>query len=297
MRAGSFVAASLFGAFCVASPAAAGPPFLTDDPEPVDLGHWEVIGFSMGTVVRGDSAGTLPGVEVNYGALPGLQLHVKVPVSFNSQSVTGTESGDGDTEFGAKYRFINPGEDDWWPQVAVYPAVDLRTGNVPRGLGTGATHMFLPLWMQKDFGKWTSYGGGGYWINPGPGNRNYWFFGWQLQRQVADNRVLGAELFHQTASTSGVPGSVGFPLGSKATTGFDVGGAYDFSANYHLLFSAGCGIQNATTTNQFSYYIGLQWTFQVDPPLCSNLDGRIHGSANSDHATIQRWETLYCEIG
>jgi hypothetical protein len=150
MRAGSFVAASLFGAFCVASPAAAGPPFLTDDPEPVDLGHWEVIGFSMGTVVRGDSAGTLPGVEVNYGALPGLQLHVKVPVSFNSQSVTGTESGYGDTEFGAKYRFINPGEDDWWPQVAVYPAVDLRTGNVPRGLGTGATHMFLPLWMQKD---------------------------------------------------------------------------------------------------------------------------------------------------
>jgi hypothetical protein len=151
MRAGSFVAASLFGVFCVASPAAAGPPFLTDDPEPVDLGHWEVIGFSMGTVVRGDSAGTLPGVEVNYGALPGLQLHVKVPVSFNSQSVTGTESGYGDTEFGAKYRFINPGEDDWWPQVAVYPAVDLRTGNVPRGLGTGATHMFLPLWMQEDF--------------------------------------------------------------------------------------------------------------------------------------------------
>ena len=27
--------------------------------------------------------------------------------------------GYGDTELGAKYRFINPGEDDWWPQVAV----------------------------------------------------------------------------------------------------------------------------------------------------------------------------------
>jgi hypothetical protein len=47
-------------------PSSAGPPFLTDDPEPVDYDHWEIIGFSMGTLVQGDAAGSLPGVEVNY---------------------------------------------------------------------------------------------------------------------------------------------------------------------------------------------------------------------------------------
>jgi hypothetical protein len=40
------------------------------------------------------------------------------------------------------------------------------TGNAERGLGTGHTHGFMPLWLQKSFGKWLTYGGG-YWINPG----------------------------------------------------------------------------------------------------------------------------------
>jgi hypothetical protein len=242
-------------------PAAAGPPFLTDDPEPVDYAHWEIIGFSLATMVHGDSAGILPGVEVNYGALPNVQLHVKVAVAFNRQGVTGTQFGYGDTEVGVKYRFINSSKDDWWPDVAAYPAVNAPTGDTARGLGTGTAHAFLPLWMQKDFGEWTTYGGGGYGFNPGLGNKDYWFFGWQLQRRVADNLILGAELFHQTALATGGPGSVGFPLGSKATTGFNFGGVYDFSENYHLLFSAGHGVQNAAASNEFSYYLGLQWTF------------------------------------
>jgi subtilisin family serine protease len=64
----------------------AGPPFRTDDPEPVDLGHWEVYGFTAGTHVRGDTAGTLAGVEVNYGAAPNLQLHMVAPLAFDRTS-------------------------------------------------------------------------------------------------------------------------------------------------------------------------------------------------------------------
>jgi Putative MetA-pathway of phenol degradation len=130
----------MFAVVSAPSPTAAGPLSLTDDPEPVDYGHWEISGFSMGTIVQGDSAGILPGTEINYGALPNVQLHVKVRIAFNSQSATGTQFGFGDTEFGVKYRFIDPGEDDWWPQVAVYPAVDAPTGDTALGLGTGATH-------------------------------------------------------------------------------------------------------------------------------------------------------------
>src|SRR5690242_11002740 len=99
----------------------AGPPFVTDDPEPVEYGHWEIIGFATGAMTHGDSAGMLPGIEINHGALPNLQLHIAASVAYNSQSVTGTEFGYGDTTFGAKYRFIDPRDGDWWPQVAIYP--------------------------------------------------------------------------------------------------------------------------------------------------------------------------------
>jgi hypothetical protein len=242
-------------------PAPAGPPFETDDPEPVELGHWEIYGYTLGTFAHGEKAGLLPATEVNYGALPNVQLHLTAGLGYNSQSPTGTRFGYGDTQIGVKYRFITPGEDDWWPQVGTFPMLAFPSGNAASGLGTGRLHEFLPIWVQKDFGRWSTYGGGGYWNNPGPGNKSYWFTGWLLQRRMTDDLLLGAEVFHQTASISGGPGTAGFPLGSRDTTGFNLGGVYDFSEHTHLLFSAGRGLQNASTTNEFSYYAALQWTF------------------------------------
>ena len=156
-----------------------------------------------------------------------------------------------DTELGVKYRFIDPGEDDWYPQLGVFPLVELPTGNAARGLGAGKWRAYLPVWLQKDWGDWTSYGGGGYWINPGPGNRNYWFAGWLLQRQVTKQLAIGAELFHQTADSQN----------GRDSTGFNIGGVFDVSETYHLLFSAGKGLQNAADSNQFSYYLALQSTW------------------------------------
>lgn len=105
--------------------------------------------------------------------------------------------------------------------------------------------------LTKSFGDWTTYGGGGYWINPGAGNQNYWFAGWLLQRKVTENLVLGGEVFHQAASV----------IGGKDQTGFNLGGIYDITENHHILFSAGRGIQNGTATNRFSYYVAYQLAF------------------------------------
>jgi hypothetical protein len=231
--------------------ASAGPPFRTDDPEPVDYQHWEVYGFSTATRIRGDTSGILPGVEVNYGAAPDLQLHLIAPLAFDKPDDGGWQSGYGDTELGVKYRFIQEDEKGWRPMVGVFPLLELPTGNAERGLGTGHAHEFLPLWLQKSFGEWTTYGGGGYWINPGGGNKNYWFAGWLLQRQVTDQLAIGGEIFHQTADTQG----------GKDSTGFNIGGIYDFTEHHHLLFSAGRGVINASDTNDFSYYIAYQLTF------------------------------------
>ncbi len=230
----------------------AGPPFRTDDPEPVEYGHWEFYTpFSTATHVKGDTSGVLAGVEINYGAAPDLQLHLITPLVFDKPDDSGLRGGYGDTELGMKYRFIQEDEKGWRPMVGVFPLLEAPSGNAQRGLGTGHAHAFLPLWLQKSFGDWTTYGGGGYWINPGAGNRNYWFAGWLLQRKITENLVLGGEIFHQTASV----------VGGKEQTSFNLGGIYDISENHHILFSAGRGLQNATTTNEFSYYVAYQLTF------------------------------------
>ena len=214
--------------------ARAGPPFRTDDPVPVEPGHWEIFTFSTATQAAGDTAGILSGIDANYGAAPDLQLHATFPAPFDKPDQGSMAIGYGDTEFGFKYRFLAEDEAGWRPQAAIYPAINLPTGDAARNLGAGRTRVFLPVWLQKGFGRWTTFAGAGYWINPGSGNRDFWYFGWAVQRQITDNLALGGELFHQTADT----------VGGKDQTGFDLGIIYDLSEHYHLMFSAGPGIQN-----------------------------------------------------
>jgi hypothetical protein len=239
-----------------ARPALAGPPFLTDDPEPVDYGHWEVYGFSTGAWRAAAATGFGPSLEVNYGAIPDVQLHVIMNGAYDAPAGQAGRVGLGDTELGVKYRLLNPGEGDWWPEAGIFPAIQVPSGNARRGLGAGYYQAYLPIWLQQGFGKWTIDGGGGFWINPGPGNRDYWFGGFLLQRQVTEKLMLGVEVFHQTASM----------VGRGESSGFNVGGVYDFTPHYHLLTSVGRGgLANAVDAGAvrapFTYYAALQWTF------------------------------------
>src|SRR5512140_847922 len=64
------------------TPSFAGPPYVTDDPEPVEYRHWEIYLASLLARDAGAWSGTAPHVEVNYGAAPNLQLHTILPMSF-----------------------------------------------------------------------------------------------------------------------------------------------------------------------------------------------------------------------
>jgi len=229
----------------------AGPPFLTDDPETVEYKHTEINIYSQGIYTKNEGETVLPGVDANFGILPDVQMHLLAQMPYNATNGQSTYYGNGDTELGIKYRFLNESEGAWWPQIAIYPAIDFPTGNASKNLGTGYTHEFFPVWIQKDFNNWQTFGGGGYWNNPGIENKNYWFFGWALQNKITDKLTLGVELFHQTASAINIPDS----------SGFNLGGTYDLNKNYHILFSTGHGIENSSDTNQFSYYLALQLTY------------------------------------
>jgi hypothetical protein len=224
----------------------AGPPFVTDDPEPVEFRHWEVYVASQHAKDKDGWSGTAPHFEVNYGALPNLQLHLIAPLAYVKPDDGSSHYGFGDLELGAKYRFIQ--ETDWRPQVGTFLIFDLPTGSSSRGLGSGHLRTFLPIWLQKSFGPWQSYGGGGYWINPGSENKNYWFLGWQVQRELSKAITLGGEMFYNTLTAEGEGGRMGF----------NVGTILNFTDEHHLLFSTGRDIHGQ---NRFSAYIAYQWTF------------------------------------
>ena len=240
------VALALVGALLFPAPLFAGPPYTTDDPEPVDYQHWELYLASQHEIARDGASGTLPHIEVNYGAMPNLQLHVIAPLAYARPTGGEASYGPGDIELGAKFRFVQEG--DWIPMVGTFPLVEIPVGNQTKGLGSGHWHGLLPLWLQKSVGAWTSYGGGGYWFNPGAGNRNYGLFGWQLQRRLAELATLGAEIFYTTADRTGGSGNLRF----------NVGLVLDFTQKHHLLVSAGRSIAGETRLQgYFAYQLTL----------------------------------------
>jgi len=123
----------------------AGPPFLTDDPEPVPFKHWEFYLFSTVDAGRKSTNGTGPAFEFNVGALPNLQVHLILPLGFTIPKGEPSAYGLGDMEFGLKYRFIQ--ETDYRPMVGVFPQLEIPTGDANRGLGNGRAWGKFPLWL------------------------------------------------------------------------------------------------------------------------------------------------------
>src|SRR5258708_14706645 len=59
--------------------AQAGPPVQTDDPTPVDYGHYEFYVFGTVDGTRVALAPIGPALEFNWGAVPDVQLHAILP--------------------------------------------------------------------------------------------------------------------------------------------------------------------------------------------------------------------------
>jgi Putative MetA-pathway of phenol degradation len=231
----------------LAAAALAGPPFLTDDPVPVDYEHWEAYLFTMGDDHPGSGYAIQgPAVEVNYGALPDTQLHLATSLTTVGGGGNSTQSGFGDTELGIKYRFVH--ETNGWPQIAIFPAVELPTGDAGRGLGNGRSWFKLPVWAQKNWGPWTTDFGGGAALNSAPGQRDYAYGGWLLQREFGEHLTLGGEIFAQGQDTDD----------DQGYAALNFGGTYNVNEHFSLLLSAGHSIAGE---EHLLWYFGLYWTW------------------------------------
>jgi hypothetical protein len=229
---------------CIPVTIFAGPPFRTDDPQPVDFHHWEFYLASQQQYIKTESDATCPHIEVNYGIVSNVQLHLVAPVGY-VHTADGTHFGYSDTELGVKYRFAEETEKS--PQIGVFPLIEIPTGNKNDQLGTGTVRVFVPVWIQKSWGQLTTYGGGGYWYNPGDGQKNWGFAGWELQYDFSEFITIGGELFYQTADSRN----------SEATGGFNVGGFINLDDSHHILFSLGHDLTGTMTTTA---YVGFLFT-------------------------------------
>jgi hypothetical protein len=241
------LAAALLWAGLQASPALAGPPYVTDDPEPTDLGHWEVYAYTQATHV-GPAALGEQGLDINYGAAKDLQLTTVVPLE-SDNGAGEARGGFGDLQLAVKYRFLHQDDRSWLPDVSVFPRVFVPTST--HYFGDGRAQVFLPFWAEKDWGDWSVFGGGGYTINPGPGNRNYGFEGVAVARKVAAKLSLGVEIYTQGSDT----------VGHKTLTGIGPGFTWQVFEHYALIGSGGPALQNQTSAQQGFYYLAVLVTY------------------------------------
>lgn len=226
--------------------AQAGPPYQTDDPDPVKYRHWEVYLATQIVSTAGAISGTAPHVEVNYGALPWLQLHVLAPLAYARPVGGPTAYGMGDIELGAKLRFVQEGK--WWPMVGTFVQTEWPVGNAAAGLGTRHLHVLIPLWLQKSFGPWSTDIGGGFLADVDEAYRNYWLFGWQAQRRISDLATVGTELFYTAAHRDSTANSLRT----------NVGLVLNISDIHHVLLSVGHSITGDRT---WQGYLAYQLTF------------------------------------
>jgi len=225
--------------------AVAGPPFLTDDPEPTDTGHWEIYAPLFEAEGSGqDFEGSL-GAELNYGAAKDVQVTVGLPAAYVHDS-GGWHWGAGDLEASVKYRFYH--DEGAGFQVAVFPGITLPTAG--NGLGSDHVTALLPVWAQKDFGAWSIFGGGGYAINPGSGNRNYATGGVALAHTFGSRLLLGLEIDRQGPDT----------IDGRASTSLGIGAIYDLPGPLRLLASGGPRFDDGGATGFHSFVaLGLDF--------------------------------------
>jgi hypothetical protein len=144
----------------LANAAHAGPPFVTDDPEPPPAGGWEINVPFILERTPGETEMNAPLFDLNYG-LPNVQLKLEVPVEVVHDDHDGAAAGLGDLLPGVKWRFFENEKSQL--QAGIYPQVLVPTGDRRHGLGEGRPAYVLPLLAEKAWSKWTLYGNIGYW--------------------------------------------------------------------------------------------------------------------------------------
>ena len=139
-------------------------------------------------------------------------------------------------------------QDNFGLDVAVFPRVFLPSASP--NVGDQHASYLLPIWMEKDWGQWSAFGGGGCEINRGNGSQDFCLLG----------RSSPVKSLQFTSRAGILPSDAGY----ARRRSHDVGRRrrpYDLNDNFHLLGYLGRGIQNAEATDRYNWYTAILLTF------------------------------------
>ena len=266
-------AAAFFLLLLLAAPRvwAQGPPFQTDDPVPVDYRHYEfyIFGGADGTPAEMDSTG--PALEFNWGAVPRVQLHAILPWGgiFPSNNPVYLPGGTGpsafgltDVELGVKLAIFK--ETKMTPQIGTFTMFEMPTGNYDKGLGVGKVWYKLPVWLQKNQGKWLFDGGAGETVVPQTGYHDFPYGGFLVKRELSEKLELAVEVFSH--------GGEGFAAAqTQSSTIIDAGGYWHLKKEPDTEFLFAYGHSIAGQTENYAY-AGIYWTWGKDDKKSDDKD-------------------------
>jgi len=150
----------------------AGPPLLTDDPEPTEQGHWE-INLATTATLRGHTwTDNLPLLDASYGLLDAVEVSFDLPFVLGDGAGHGSHGGIGDADIGTKWRFMKQDKDGITAAIGPDFAFNVSSSAAHHGLVPKGWGLLVPLEVERELGggntvfgefgyRWNEYGGNG----------------------------------------------------------------------------------------------------------------------------------------
>jgi len=240
----------LAAAFATALPrgaaAQAGPPYLSNDPGTPGNTNWEINLAVAPELTRAGGLYQAPQIDLNYGLGDRIQLTYEIPYEFASVSGEGRASGWGNAFWGAKWRFLDQGEDGF--KASLFPQIE--QGGTLRGQAAGLSgpgpRYLLPFEVTKKVGQYDlDFEIGEYFPKRGPHER---IMGFVVGRSLTDRLELDAEIYDDRAAGA-----------EPRQTTLDIGGRYKLHPGIIALFMAGRSVgAGGPDSAQFFGYFGVQ---------------------------------------
>ena len=242
-------------------------PFVTDDADTTPRGkfHFEFsnsydfLQRSAAPALRQNTAS----FELAYGLLENVEISIEAPIItiFNARDAEQRRvTGVGDTNFSVKYNFLREREGSSWPALTISGSVEIPTGSVRRGLGSGIADYSINGVAQKTLTERTTLR-----VNTGiifsgntatgalgtRGVRGFVFTGGaSLIKRFNERLQLGAEVTGAASRTS--------DLGSGGLQ-FQTGGNYTLREN--LTFDFGFVVGRFPASPRAGFQIGFSYDF------------------------------------
>ncbi len=228
-----------------------GPPLVTDDPDTVPTGHWEINLAANDSEVPGLTQWSLPDADINYGLSEHLQLKVDTPFLLSKASSSSTEAGLGASDLGVRWRFIDKERAGF--AMSTYPQVlvNLTPSSYRRGLTEPGSLWFLPIEASVEAAGLGLDAEVGRYLATSPVTRavlpDAWAAGFVVSRPCLPALECLAEI-----RTTVTPGDV--------QTLLNIGGRRQLSDALTLLFAVGhdFGPSAAYDHQDLLFYLGLQ---------------------------------------